>query len=482
MARFIATSINLPKVDNTAITKIRSGTKLYSICEFQGMHNAYFYWQVEFNDAFPIRVKGLNRPQIDITPWDGKEYRIRLFVTYRGENIYFEADHLVAESESFEAQDLEVADSGVAVVLGPDVLNTGVEELAETTTTSSDTFNFNSRDEEALILTAAAVFRKNQNQDLAHNAILTFLLKSVSTLQEGHEPAYEAMKRGLNHPLHHVRKSSGLSKVKNSDFFIRDFLMLHTQGGESAGDPIMLKNISIFDGAVDSDFSYEFNLLVDQINERNEEAGLRHDVKYFDQLAHRDGLQLIPKSASVNQFMGATMSHVTLRSNTIESQGALQGIFASDGSFRNLHIINNRISTAGAHTIAIAGMLSGKISGNYITAADAGPSPKATLYPLRIGGGANIKVLSFSNKQGLSEDDEGYYEYEEIEGDQVLNDLRSVKPRVSRGTATYWHDVDLPKLQSLYPATYARVRRLGDWPHEIPRAWNSLMQQVGTKA
>ena len=454
MARFIATSIDLPTVDSSAITMIRSGSKLYSICEFQGMHKAYFYWQIEFNDTFPIKVRGLNRPQIDISPWDGTNYRVRLTVTHKGQSRYLEADNTIIES---------------------------IEDQVAPTA-NLDTFSFDSQQRDDLILSVAARFKRDQNQDHAHNAIITYLLDSKETTQDDHVPAYEAIKRGLNHPLYHVRKSSGLRKVKNSDFFIRDFLMLHTQGGESARDPITLKGISIRDGAIESEFQDEFDLLVEEINDQNFDADLRTDVNNFDQLAHRDGLQLIPSAASLNQFMGATMSHVTVRGNTIESNGALQGIFASDGAFRNLHITHNRIRTAGAHTISIAGMLSGKISGNIITSSDGGPTPKATLYPLRIGGGANIKILSFSNQAGIRRGDDNYYEYEAIEGDQEIEDLRSVKPVINRGSASYWHDVDLPKLQQLYPATHAHVKRLSEWPHEIPRAWDNMMQQVGTKA
>ncbi len=459
MARFIATSIDLPTVENSAITMIRSGSKLYSICEFQGMHKAYFYWQIEFNNTFPIKVRGLNRPQIDISPWDGTNYRVRLTVTHKGQSRYLEADNTVIES--IEKQ-VSLEDVGGSANL--------------------DTFSFDSSKRDELISSVAARFKLDQNQDHAHNAIITFLLDSKETTQDDHLPAYEAIKRGLNHPLYHVRKSSGLRKVENSDFFIRDFLMLHTQGGESARDPITLKGISIRDGAINSKFQEEFDLLVDEINDQNFDAGLRTDVSYFDQLAHRDGLQLIPRAASLNQFMGATMSHVSVRGNTIESNGALQGIFASDGAFRNLHITHNRIRTAGAHTISIAGMLSGKIDGNIITSSNGGPTPKATLYPLRIGGGANIKILSFANNAGVSPGDDNYYEYEAIEGDQEIEDLRRVKPLVNRGTATYWHDVDLPRLQQLYPATYAHVKRLSQWPHEIPRAWDRMMQQVGVKA
>jgi len=453
MSRFIETSIDLPTVDNSLINMIRSGSKLYSICEFKGMHKAYFYWQIEFNDTFPIKVRGLNRPQIDISPWDGTNFRVRLTVTHKGQSRYLEADNTTAEL-------VDVAEP-VAI-------------------TNIDTFQFDLQERDDLILSVATRFKSNQNQDHAHNAILSYLLKSRETTQDDHVPAYEAITRGLNHPLYHLRKSTDLRKVKNSDFFIRDFLMLHTQGGESARDPLTLKGISIRDGAIGSDFSDEFDLLVQEINDQNPDSPI--DIYEFHQLAHRDGLQLIPNDGSVNQFMGATMSHVSVRGNTIESEGALQGIFASDGAFRNLHILHNRIRTAGKHSIAIAGMLSGKISGNIIRGAHGAATSKATLYPLRIGGGANIKILSFSNQAGISPGDDNYYEYEAIEGDQDIVDLRSVRPVSNRGTATYWHDVDLPELQQLYPTTYRQVQRLGQWPHEIPRAWDNMMQQVGTKA
>ena len=467
MARFITTSIDLPTIDNTTITMIRSGSKLYSICEFTGMHKAFYFWQVEVDGSIWVLDRGLDQSQIDITVCDGEQFRVRLTVTYNGENRYFEVTNDTAEAiEESEFAAASTDASGISP------------------STIVDTFNFKAEERDALILSAATIFSANQNQDQVHNKILTYLLESLDlgSIQEGHAPAYEAIRQGLTHPLYHIRKSSDLSQVEPSDFFIRDFLMLHTLGGESTKTPISLNGIEIHDGAIDSEFSEEFNLLVDEINDQNMDLGLRTDVKYFDQLAHRDGLQLIPRSATLNQFMGAIMSHVILEGNSIKSDGALQGIFASDGAFRNLQLINNQVRTAGAHSISIAGMLSGKISGNIMLSSATRTVLRPTLHPLRIGGGANIKILSFANQPGLSADSDNYYEYEEIEGNQVIDDLRRIKPATPRGTATYWHDVDMVKLQQLYPDAYARVKRLGPWPHEIPRTWKQMMREVGTEA
>lgn len=96
-------------------------------------------------------------------------------------------------------------------------------------------------------------------------------------------------------------------------------------------------------------------------------------------LPHRDAIQLIPrvKHQTNSQFFGATQTSVIVSDNTIDSNGSLQGIFASDGLFEDLIIENNKVSTRSRHEIAIGGMLYGRIANN---------TALVTLYPLRIGG------------------------------------------------------------------------------------------------
>lgn len=97
--------------------------------------------------------------------------------------------------------------------------------------------------------------------------------------------------------------------------------------------------------------------------------------------AHRDGIQLIPPPQADytregtdggpwrmgDQTVGAALYDATVKNNIINApEATMQGIFASDGFFRNLKIINNSITTAGYHAITINGFLNGEISGNHI--------------------------------------------------------------------------------------------------------------------
>ena len=120
-----------------------------------------------------------------------------------------------------------------------------------------------------------------------------------------------------------------------------------------------------------------------------------------DKSAHRDGIQLIPPSPAGmpnDQYAAGTLSFATIASNTIHSRTQLQGIFASDGLFENVTIVNNEIDTESEHEITINGLLSGQVA--YNTRYDGKPC-KVVLNPLRIGGGAdgrNVWVIGMRDR------------------------------------------------------------------------------------
>lgn len=114
--------------------------------------------------------------------------------------------------------------------------------------------------------------------------------------------------------------------------------------------------------------------------------------------AHRDGIQLIPTKVGVGnyQFMAGSLEDIVIEDNHITSQGLLQGIFGSDGVFRNIIIRNNRIDTQAEHKITINGFLSGVLSNNRDSEGKLLP---IYLGPLRLGGNlatGNVWIVSFA--------------------------------------------------------------------------------------
>ena len=109
--------------------------------------------------------------------------------------------------------------------------------------------------------------------------------------------------------------------------------------------------------------------------------------KLYD-LAHRDGIQIIPHSYRDFQYhyAGGVTRNVTINNNTIYSGNKLQGIFASDGGHIDLHIHRNIITTDSDHFISISGMFSGTIHENCLNNAELAP---VLLMPLRIGGNSD---------------------------------------------------------------------------------------------
>ncbi|MGB1254944.1 MAG: hypothetical protein ACPG51_03725 [Thiolinea sp.] len=140
--------------------------------------------------------------------------------------------------------------------------------------------------------------------------------------------------------------------------------------------------------------------------------------------AHRDAIQLIPPPLHrfddgvyvrlADQMAGAVLENVIVQDCKISApNGPLQGIFASDGMYRNLQIHNNDIGTKGAHSISIAGLLSGgAISGNTLREVPDGDLPQITLYPARIGGNMAddgvVGILSFAQNSDTADQSMAY--------------------------------------------------------------------------
>jgi len=128
-------------------------------------------------------------------------------------------------------------------------------------------------------------------------------------------------------------------------------------------------------------------------------------------LAHRDAIQLIPKDGRKpnSQFMGALAVDITIDNCVIESDGKLQGIFASDGLFKRLTVTNNKINTKSQHEITIAGVLSGDFSNNDAV---------IVLEPLRIGGNLPEAFTVGSFKGSIS--------YQFVKGQEYVEDYRDM--------------------------------------------------------
>lgn len=169
--------------------------------------------------------------------------------------------------------------------------------------------------------------------------------------------------------------------------YVRDCFKIRTSNIELEGYTI---NDSIFNTQFPKDFDQSINRI-------NTLVGPSPALKPYSQLAHRDAIQLIPVDRNItrhnSQYAGAKLSNISIRNININSPGPLQGLFASDGCFENIHIQDIQIQTASEHQIAILGMLSGTLS---LWSANEQPI-RVNLLPLRLGGGRNIYINSFAS-------------------------------------------------------------------------------------
>lgn len=331
------------------------------------------------------------------------------------------------------------------------------------------------------------------NQDLAHNAILKELLNGKYSaaniaLTDPNARAYTVVRENVSAPLYWIRNQQQADtnfaalppagnverarfprlnlagKRVGKNFFIRDFMQVLSAGNLSIANTIAV------DDTVYAPFANDFNRLVSSINSYQQQQGRSHRVLPYLSMAHRDAFQLIPERTAdgINQFGGAIMANVNLSGNVVYSDGALQGIFASDGAFRNLHIRNNHLQIGGKHTITISGMLSGSISGNTDIQGQPLAEDKITLYPLRIGGGANIYVLSFYNKPNILPGDPRHYAYEPIAGVPAARDFRQ---QFSAAGSVRYQGVDMVELHAL-------IRRHNP---QTPIQWLDVMAELARK-
>jgi hypothetical protein len=337
------------------------------------------------------------------------------------------------------------------------------------------------------------------NQDRIQNEILRRLLgsfysaKNVSEKAPEHSLAFDAVRDNkVNHPLYRIRQNTDLIHVdaNHTDFFVRDFMQVHSKGGPSQNDPMVIGKQStnpddrdgfdISDGILNSNFAQHFDWMTKGVNKNLAKQNIPQEARYLSDMAHRDAIQLIPFSRTVSHFAGATMQYVNVMGNRIFSKGRLQGIFATDGAFKDLHICNNSIDIGGSHYISINGMLSGRIDGNTDMNQEVLTEEHLTLWPLRIGGGANIYILGFKNAQHLKANDADYYAYEDIEGSQAITDLR--QQPIDKRNASNWVNVDMIALQSRYQNASnqaANVRREGAGFQDVKQIWHNMMLQVG---
>ena len=355
----------------------------------------------------------------------------------------------------------------------------------------------------------AEAFENNHNQDIAHRAVFKELLEGKYSKEEmksdPNSDAFEAIRRNILAPLFFINNNIHINhhydnaypvdnndkqrflspqlkineKRKPSSFFIRDFMGVRSTGN------LVVKNWLIEDSAIDSDFANDFDDLVVDINAHLSTVA----VSKFRDIAHRDVMQLIPapNTTGSDQMAGAMMANVDVVENIILSKGQLNGIFGSDGAFKNLNIKNNHIQTRGAHTISINGMLSGKITGNTdLQGMPLDPS-KIKLLPLRIGGGANIYIIGFKNKPRTPEEER--YEYKAIPGvprndcsrtstspgDQYGDMRRCVEGSYAATTrgASFYDDVDMQEFHKEY-AKHPDIVRKG----RKKEAYQALMQSL----
>ncbi|MCK5895184.1 MAG: hypothetical protein KAG20_00160 [Cocleimonas sp.] len=269
-------------------------------------------------------------------------------------------------------------------------------------------------------------------EDHAHNEIILHLLDKVDEMGAAYFDFPEITSTSIGAPLKQFKRQQDLTDFiqgyteKEQDsgsgkrvllkYFIRDVIQVKC--------PLTICDLVLEDAIMDTaTMEYGFVNLFDKIvNEVNQEIIRLQDasddplmpkvlrpIRTFDFLGHRDAIQLIPPANNgIDQFSGAILEDTTLQDNVISSSARLQGIFSTDGAFKNLKIINNQVNTEGEHKIVVLGMLSGEVSGN--TDLD-GKALDVKIQPLRLGGGTpltNFFILGFSEQCS--------YQYGLIEG------------------------------------------------------------------
>lgn len=219
------------------------------------------------------------------------------------------------------------------------------------------------------------------------------------------------------------------------------------------GDGLQVKGLNVQDIMPDTPFARDFNNLIGQANAiiqtRNQTAARPFALLgTFDKLPHRDAFQLIPHWTT--NYAGGALNDLDISDNSIVSSAQLQGIFASDGAFRNLRINNNRIGTPSAHQITIAGMLSGEVRNNKTLQGSV--LNNIELLPMRLGGGENVFILSFHPTSS--------YQYLPITGVPDHTDKRQQK-RTTVWNAKHYYNFRMDAFLAAYNERAANVSLAG---------------------
>ena len=237
--------------------------------------------------------------------------------------------------------------------------------------------------------------------------------------------------------------------------YIRDCFKIKVSG-------VRLDGYTINDTIFDTSFPRDFDAMVARINTHVMPAPV---LKPYVDLAHRDAIQLIPSDRRISkynsQFAGAMLKDISIRNISVYSKGALQGLFASDGSFKNLHMENITVQTNSAHQIAILGLLSGTLD----LSSPNGKPIHVNLLPLRLAGGHNIYINSFSRSSS--------YQYGKVDAGRsnaVINDNR----RNMNKRGTYYKNFNMDEF-------FAAMRRADQNTNIITRI-KEAAKRAGTVA
>lgn len=186
---------------------------------------------------------------------------------------------------------------------------------------------------------------------------------------------------------------------------------------------------------------------------------------------HCDDVQIIPKQHGTNsQFFGAISYNNTIIGGALDSDGSMQGIFASDGGHVGLIIHDRIITTRSEHKVSISGALTDCSFRNIKD--KNGTNARILLDNMRFGGGApgNFYVLSFKD-----------HLYGEIDANQPLDDRRG---KAWRKNAEYIENFDLDLFRRISESThYESVEQhLADCRTKYDRATQTNTMKVAITA
>ncbi len=288
---------------------------------------------------------------------------------------------------------------------------------------------------------------RNYSHEHAYMEVIDTLLKQ--TKYKHLTPAKETL-----YDVTHASKLPPAGTTINTPY-IRDCFKIKVSD-------VRLEGYTINDTIFDTTFPNDFNKKIDRINQH---VGPAPALKHYKYLAHRDAIQLIPSDRNItkynSQFAGAKLKNITIKDIKINSKGALQGLFASDGSFENIHMENITVQTNSAHQIAILGLLSGTLD----LASPNGKPIHVNLLPLRLAGGNNIYINSFSRTSS--------YQYGRVNAGNSNAAIADNRQKMSK-RGTYYKDFNMDNF-------FAALRRSDSNTHILTRIKESA-KMAGTLA